>query len=271
MPFIQENLIEINLGLKKNYKLLHISDCHAVTYKESDKEEAILEAKKAEELWLKQRTWFADKANEYYDDSHMIESKKCLNNLITYINKEKPTGVVLSGDIIDYYSESNYDMLVDACGALNYPFVFACGNHETPVNRYTDLTFSDIGFTVLDFDEFKLISLDNSTKKVTKETLESLKEELEDDEPIIIAMHIPILTETNKEKLKIYDPYFFIDENNTDECTKEFIDILKNNDKIKAILSGHVHAKCESYFTDDKMQYCASSGLIGFINKIILK
>jgi len=271
MGFIQENNIEINIGLKREYKLIHFSDVHMVTYKETDSKEVIDEAIRCENVWLKQKKDFADGHHEHYDESHFIPSTKCLSNIIDYINQEKPIGVVLTGDIIDYYSESNYEELCIQCGNLNYPFVFACGNHETPTNRYLDLTYNEDGFMVLEFDEFKIVSLDNSTKKVTKETLDNLKDELADNKPIIMAMHIPVCTSYNKEIISRYDPYFLIDENNEDITTKEFVYILKNNKNIKAILCGHVHGYCESTYAPNKKQYCASSGLIGKVNKIIVK
>ena len=271
MSFIKENLIEINLGLKNEYKLIQISDVHAVDFNDSDSIDDINEAKKAEDIWYKQRTWFADKANESYDESHLIPSKECLNNLINYINDENPDVSVLSGDIIDYYSKSNYKLLVESIKKINTKYIFSPGNHETPVDRYKEIFNNSTGFTVLDLDDFKIVSLDDSTKLVSADTLNSLKKELEDDKLIIISMHIPISTIYNKEELSKYDPYFLIYEDDTDEITKEFIDILANNPKIKAILSGHIHGHSESYFAPNKIECIASSGLIGFVNKIIIR
>lgn len=268
MPFIQENHIEINIGLKNKYKLIQISDVHAVTYRtEEDKEEAF----KAEELWYRQRTWFADKASEYYDEDKMIPSKDCLINLIDYINKEEPNVAILSGDIIDYYSKSNYALLTSEVNRIKVPYIFSIGNHETPGESYKELTKSEIGFSKIDLGEFKIVSIDNSTKSVNKDTLSCFKKELEERKPVIVAMHIPISTRYNKEEMKKYDPYFVIDEDDTDEITKEFINLLINNEYIKAILCGHTHGHSETYFAPNKLEVCASSGLIGLVNKIIVK
>ena len=271
MSFIQENKIELNLSLKNEYKLIHISDVHAVTYKDRDSKEEIDEALKAEDIWYRQRTWFADRAKEHHDESHMIPSKECLTNLINYINDEKPTAAVLSGDIIDYYTKSNYELLVESCNNIKVPYVFCNGNHEPDIDKYKGITNSFIGFSTLDFSEFKIVSLDNSSKRVSKETLDLVKKEMEDNKPIIIVMHIPISTKCNENEMKKFNPYFVIYENDTDETTKEFIDILVNNSNIKAILCGHTHGHLESYFAPNKMQCCASSGLIGLVNKIIIK
>lgn len=271
MSFIQENNITLNLGLNKEYKLIHISDVHAITYNDFDSKEVIDEALKAEDLWYRQRIWFANKANEYCDESQMIPSKECLFSLIDYINIKKPAAAILSGDIIDYYSSSNYKMLLEATKKIEVPYLFSCGNHETPTERFEEITKNHLGFSLLHFDEFKIVSLNNSSKCISLETLNCFKKELEDNKPTIVVMHIPIATKFNQEEMKKYDPYFVIYENETDDITKEFIDILINNTNVKAILCGHVHGHNESYFAPNKMQLCASSGLIGLVNIVTIK
>ena len=123
---------------------------------------------------------------------------------------------------------------------------------------------------------FKLGADDYVTKPFSPSVLMArinklVKKELEEDKPIIIVMHIPISTKYNENEMKKFDPYFVIYENDTDETTKEFINILVSNDNIKAILCGHTHGHLESYFAPNKLQCCASSGLIGLVNKIIIK
>jgi len=271
MPFIQENIIEIDLGLKRRYKLIQFSDVHISVYKDTDSKEVIDEAIRCEKVWDVQKYGFADSACEHYDESHKIPSKECLVNIVNYINEEKPIATIMTGDILDYYSESNYDFLLEQCGNLNYPFVFACGNHEFPVNRYIDLTCDEEGFMVLELMDFKLISLDNSTKRITKTTLSRLRKELRGNKKVFIAMHVPVCTKYNKEEMSVFDSYFLLDENDPDEINREFVSLLVNNDKIKALFCGHVHRYCESFFAPNKKQYCASSGLIGKVNKILIK
>ena len=271
MSFIQEKIIDINLGLKKEYKLIHISDVHMVTYKDSDSKESIDEALKAEDLWYRQRTWFADKFNEPYNEPHMIPSLECLEKLIDYINKEEPNAAILSGDIIDYYSDTNYEALVKECAKIKPNYVFSIGNHEQPSSRFKALTNSDIALSILNLDEFKILSLDNSLKSVSIESLSRFKEELKDNKPIIVVMHIPISTQFNKEEMNKLDQYFIINEEDCDMITKEFIDLLVNNDNVKAILTGHLHGFSKTYYAPGKLQVSASSGLIGMVNKIIIK
>ncbi len=271
MSFIQENILEINIGLNKEYKIIHISDVHAVTSCDNDSDDVKEEALKVEDLWYRQRTWFADKFGEYYDESHMIPSKEAFEKLIDYINNENPNVSILSGDIIDYYSESNFKMLEEECDKIKVPYLFLIGNHEAPTERFKSLTKSDIGFSKIDLGEFKIVSIDNSTKSVSPATLNSFKEELDDNKPIIVAMHIPVSTSYNKDEMNKLDQYFIINHDDTDSTTKEFIDILISNPNIKGVLCGHLHGFSYTHYANDKPQISASSGLIGWVNKIIVK
>ena len=81
-------------------------------------------------------------------------------------------------------------------------------------------------------------------------------------------MHIPIVTKYNEEEMKLFDEYFVIRYDQANKNTKEFIELLISNNNIKAIFCGHTHGYSVSNFGLNKPQYIASSGLIGFVNKI---
>ena len=84
-------------------------------------------------------------------------------------------------------------------------------------------------------------------------------------------MHIPLLTKYNEKEMEKYDSYFIINYKNCDESSKAFIDYVTNEPLIKAILCGHTHGASTTYINKNKPQLCASSGLIGFVNNIIIK
>lgn len=130
MSFIQENIINVAIGVSKEYQLIQFSDVHVATYNPSDsteiKEKAIIQ----EKTWMKQRVDFARKFNETIHQKHMIPSVECLSKLIDYSNENHPDLVLLSGDIVDYYSEANYVYLKQSLSRINSPYLFSCGNHE---------------------------------------------------------------------------------------------------------------------------------------------
>ena len=69
----------------------------------------------------------------------------------------------------------------------------------------------------------------------------------------------------------IYNEYFCIDYEQADAKTKEFIDLMVNNKKIIGVLCGHFHGYHENSLSDYLKQFVASSGLIGYVNEIIIK
>ena len=270
MSFIQENKLVINIGLNKEYKLIHFSDVHLITFDETSLKEEVEKAIKQEEAWYNVRVDFARHFNEYYSNEHLIPSKECLDKLIEYSNLHNPDCVLMSGDIIDYYSESNLNYLKESLHNLNCNYLFCCGNHDNE-ECYDVLSNNNREFNYIDFEEFLVISIDNSNKKFSINQLNKLKELVNLNKPIILLMHIPVVTEYNQEEMKKFDSYFVIDQNNCDNVTKKFINYICGNENIKVILCGHVHGTHQSYFGKSKIQICASSGLIGYVNNITLK
>ena len=193
MGFIQENKIVLNLGLSKEYRLVHFSDVHVATYDNLDSEEEVSKVIKQEQAWIDVRIDFAKHFNEICNSEHLIKSTECLANLIEYSNSVSPDCVLLSGDIIDYYSRSNYNYLKESLARLDSKYLFACGNHESPSSLYEKIYCSNPEINHLDFKEFLIVSLDNSNKAMSLRQLETLKELLKLNKPIILLMHIPFL------------------------------------------------------------------------------
>lgn len=271
MAFIQENNIILNLNLKRTYKIIHFSDVHVVTYNENDSKEDKDKAIHHEKAWIKVRQDFANYFKENYNQEHLIESTKCLDNLIEYSNKENPDIVLLTGDIIDYYSKANYNYLKYSLNKINSPYLFSCGNHETPSSLYKEITNNNNEINYYDFDEFIIVSIDDSKKIINEYQLNTLISLSKLNKPIILSMHIPIMTKHNELDMQKYDKYYIMAYNSSDETTTKFIKYVEENDNIKAIFCGHTHGSSVSYFANNKPQYCGSSGLIGFVNNITIK
>ncbi|MDD4243284.1 MAG: metallophosphoesterase [Bacilli bacterium] len=269
MNFIQENLVRIDLGLSKEYSLIQFNDVHVVTYdKQRDDLKAIEKAIQQEKIWMKQRIDFAQIYNEPFDSKLMLSSTECLNQLIKYANGNQPDLVILAGDIIDYYSRSNYDFLVKSIRKLKSPYLFSCGNHESPSENFLDICQGDCDFQFVDLTEFLVVSLNNSNRKISQYQFESFQKILSMKKPIILVMHVPILTEYNQTEFPKLEAYFSIKYDDCDEITLNFIELVSSSAEVKALLCGHTHGSITSRFAPKIVQYCCSSGLIGFVNKI---
>lgn len=272
MSFIQEKLVHIDLGLSRKYILIQFNDIHAVSFNiETDNLEAIDKASKQEETWFYQRQDFARSFNEVYDQESLFTSTDCLNHLIDYSNSVHPDLVLLTGDIIDYYSHENYDFFKKSIRKIKSPYLFSCGNHESPSELFQEICGGNCDFSYVDFVDFFVVSIDNSKRKITTEQLRLLETLVKYQKPIILAMHIPIMTEYNEKEFTQLNSYYSIKYNDCDETTSIFINLISSSDEVKAIFCGHVHGTIISHITPNKFQYCCSSGLIGNVNKIIIK
>jgi len=263
---IVESAYNIDIGLRKEYTIYHISDTHinaGTTEYDLQNEENRVNI---------MRISYANSFKEEYDTNYLFkESKQCLSNLVDYLNNEKPYAVCYSGDIMDYYSEANYEFVKEQLGKTNAPYVYAMGNHETPVSNYENMPGVDsTSFTVCEFKEFEIICMDNSSGFYTTDQYNKLLNETKKKKKIIIVQHIPLLTENNLNSKLIYlDDYFWIKTFDSEENQK-MVELICNNKYIKLVLCGHVHGEIESEIAPGKKQITCSSGLMGHINKIVI-
>ncbi|MDD5293619.1 MAG: metallophosphoesterase [Candidatus Izemoplasmatales bacterium] len=271
MSFIQEKLLHIDLGLEKRYVLIQFSDVHVVTYGDLDDKESIMKAKNQETIWLRQRLDFAHKFNEPYDSESLFSSTECLSRLIDYANHNHPDLVLLTGDIIDYYSQANYAFLTQSVKSLNSPYMFLCGNHEYPSMQFLDLCGGNCDINHIEFDEFMVVSVNNSTRKIQPSQLSDFRKLLDYKKPIILTMHVPMMTDYNCDTFMKLEAYYSMTDLDCDQVTRDFIQSVCSSDIVKAVLCGHTHGSITSLIAPNKPQYCCSSGLIGSVNKIIIQ
>lgn len=271
MSFIQENIITLNFNLKKQYTLVHFSDVHVIDITNNETIQEQEKAEKGEQAWYRVRKDFAIHFNEVCDERHMIPSCLCLDKLLDYSKNINPDCLIMTGDIIDYYSKANLSYLENSLKDISLPYTICCGNHEAPSTIFDNLTNNQSDYKVTRLEEIKIIALDDSKKSFSQKQYDLLKEELKENIPTIICFHIPLLTNTNSKEMSKYDQYFIIDHNNCDIVSKETIDLFINNVNVKAILCGHTHGASTSMYCKNKPIICASSGLIGYVNKIIIK
>jgi predicted MPP superfamily phosphohydrolase len=272
MSFIQENVVKVNLGVSKEYVLIQISDVHAVTFDHrQDDDEAIAKARGQEKVWMRQRLDFAKKFQEAYDSSALYPSTECLRQLLDYANENHPNLVLLTGDIVDYYSPTNYDFLETSIRSLKSPYLFSCGNHESPTDPFQGICHGNVDFQTVDLGEFMVVSIHNAKRKIKPDQLSALEDLLQTNKPLILTMHIPMMTEYNTAEFTQLDSYYSMKYNDCDETTSQFIRLVASSDAVKVVFCGHTHGSIASLIAPNKIQYCCSSGLIGHVNKIIIQ
>ena len=254
-------------GIKKKI-IYHFSDIHLTEYDSLSDEAETVKAKESTASWAKGRLGFAKSNNESTAEELQLSTGEHFSNLVSLA--ESGDAFVMTGDICDYINGANMRKIDADLENTKVPFLAVCGNHDKAIDIPDGHVYSALKNPVqtLDLGDMLLVGFDDSERQITSYQIDRLKEILSQSKPMIIAMHIPVMTEGNKEKLINCGEYFKLNHENASAETLEFIEILKQNaDKIIAVFAGHLHFANNSEIAPGLTQYVSSQGLLGNINR----
>lgn len=270
---IRQNRIIID-GVGSEHRFIHISDTHVSCFDELSTAEEKAKAEKQEAAWQPVKRDFARHFGDRFDAEHDIPSTEAFEKLITYAAKQNPEALLMSGDIVDYIHPAGLRFVKKALDDADLRYLFANGNHEGGFETHPELKClnNDCEDIAAYYGEgFVIAALDNSAKTVNDRQLLQLKTLLEQKTPTVLLMHTPISTKYNREDMRCFGEYFLMNDTTDDNNAKQFISMLISPDSpVKAILCGHVHGYHAGEFAKGKMQICASSGMVGCMNELII-
>lgn len=257
----------VNIGLEKPFSVLHISDTHlSAAYPHEGEKKQTLNARRTKTFGGRQ-------------EEALRDTLAWARGNVDY--------VVHTGDLIDWQSEANFDLVKKYFGdAL---VTGSVGNHEfspdmwmsepkeTHTEGFKDNTRAgiqdvypyDVRFQSQVVNGVNFISLDDVYGYVTKEQVKLFKKEVRKGLPIVLCMHVPFFTPDiwrvtkrywKKEPAKYTDssipePDGAYEMQLEDKTTRDFIAYLKKEKLLKAILAGHEHLMFEDRFSPTAMQY----------------
>ena len=256
------NNIDLRIpGLRRSYTFLHISDTHiAAASPDCTPEEAAM---------AQQRTHFWTPASGILPETSM-------QALLDYAEQIAADSVFLTGDALDYASDCNIKKIEELCGSVKVRTVFAYGNHEGDIDgktfypRYKNLMGDTPGFQVYDLEDLLIVSVDDSNGKISHEQLKAMEEQMRRNLPILLLLHIPVMTEAiAPEVMSGWGPEFMIGKPEDTEDTRNFCHMISApHSSVAAIFAGHVHFTHQGEFAPGRMQYTAAPGFTGYGNKI---
>ena len=258
-------------GLERDYIFYHISDCHLAYALPEEGPEA---AQKAEE---------ETKAWSYTG----LLPKEAFDQALKMVEEDGADGLFLCGDVADYLSEGTLTAVRKALGSTKTPKFYVCGNHERsgvepPDSRdfypaYADLMDGTPGFWMRDFGVFVVVGMDDGDKMMRPEQLEQLEQQFAKQKPILLLIHIPILTEAIMDPVKQKwgengPDYFLLGQENDTEYSRRFCRMLADPAApIKAVFAGHIHLEHAGEIIPGRMQYTSGPVFEGKIRKYIFK
>lgn len=254
----------IEVGAAKPFSILHISDTH-LTEAYPHEDAGSLNLKK-----IRTRT-FGGRQEEALRDS------------IAWA-KENVDFLLHTGDLIDWQSEANFDLVRKYFGGELFG---AVGNHEysrsvTHKNVKYDEEYKngtrnkvsaaypfDVSFDSKVINGVNFVTIDDVFGYVTENQVERFHAEVKKNLPIVLCMHVPFYTpkiwQANRKFWSGVDmKYSSLTDKPwessgavqlKDVVTSEFIDYLKKEKLLKAILAGHTHITIQDRFSPTATEY----------------
>ncbi len=266
----------VNAGATAPFSVLHVSDTH-LTEAYPDEGEMKLKLKE-----IRTKTF----------GGHQEEA---LRDSLAWA-KTNVDFVMHTGDLIDWQSRANYDLVKKYFG----PEMFGClGNHEYSRNMWLETceeneayktesraalsaTFPfDISVSSKLVNGVNFVTLDDVYGTVTADQATRVADEAKKGLPMVLCMHVPFYTDAIwRVDRKFWtaaaqkaEPNFHrsaalpaidgeYEKQKKDPVTRDFIAYLKSETKLKAILTGHMHICTEDRFSPTAMEYVVGGNFL---------
>ena len=254
-------------GIRKKV-ICHFSDVHLSVQDSLSTPEEAEKAKKAAEGWASGRLWFANKYGESAEAEQQLPAEVHFSRLLNLA--QEGNAVVMAGDLCEYVSPANLRFLDEKLSGYAVPWMAVCGNHDQAEDIPEGYLFSRTKepVQVLDLGDLLMVGIDNADRSITALQNARLRELLSTGKPMILAMHVPIMTEGNRNLLADCGEYFQLNHTGADRETLEFANILRENaGQILAVLAGHLHFGNVSEIAPGLKQYVSSQGILGNVNR----
>lgn len=263
------------IGAEKPFTIMHMSDIHIAYSDERDDEEIKLLAEK--------------RKNTYPGWDTVLDE-------ISSLSKERNALIISTGDICDFISYKNLEEVKKFTDSNNA--IYTPGNHDfrlrggmkfdTPeikeesFSRVQELYPNSLDCFKTIINGVKFVFLDNVYYRFNRNQLEFLKDEVKDNLPIVLCMHIPLYEEglyiktsrnltrhaslvcVPRNKMSFYEQKR-IDQQIEDEITRKTYDYIVSEQLIKCLITGHSHKDHEGYLRTDLIQYTTGLHTARFI------
>ena len=181
--------------------------------------------------------------------------------------------LVMAGDVLDYFNGANLRLFDSVLSSFDKPYIAVCGNHEPPKSTPDGYLFSKAKQKIqkIELDDMLIIGIENAMREISDEQMGELEAIFKGDKPSLLVMHVPIMTEGNKERLMKSGVYFQLNYEGCPENNLKFIELLLQYSKnIIAVLAGHLHYSDETKICEGLTQYVTAQGVTGNINRYVI-
>lgn len=256
-------------GLTQEYRFLFLTDTHMVVQSESDSDEV--------------KEYAAQRVVEFCNEESVASAYQ-FEEWVKYANREAVDSVLLGGDMIDFPSEANVEHLADNLDKLDVPYLYTPGNHDwtfpweymTQIAKESYLPMlapymrENPFVHYFETEEFIVVAVDNSSNQIAPEALEGYKQILQKGKPVVVLLHVPLLTQSVLTKAKeVWSSAVVLGGGNyggiyPNDISTEFINVTTAEDSpVVAVLAGHVHYYDRDMVNDNIVQIVGDAGFKG--------
>lgn len=265
-------------GLDRDYEIAVVNDLHLITdHVAGDVLEENLPT-----------------VNERYETLSVTEegihAEELWPEIIRFLNYHDFDAVIFAGDLLDYSSHSNMDILKKGFEELKYPkdrILYLRSDHDyggwygggvytdnDGFNAQAALWDGDSGRGYIDFGTFQILGINKSYQNLTEERLEFLKEKLDEGKPVIVATHVPFYSEKDPSleavSMAVRNRIYYWNPEESSYCpdanTQEWIDRMYAPDSnVVQIVAAHMHAAWDGYVTSQLKEHIFAPAFQGNI------
>jgi len=209
-----------------------------------------------------------------YDGKSSLENWEELASKLDSFNADM---ILFVGDMMDYYSEANFNNFSKELAKLNTPYMYVRADHDTNPFWNQGVDFETIrkseeqldGFEniiIKEYDDLILLGINNNTGQLPLEAVSRIKDTFAKGKPIIMIAHVPFdsilnddLANASKDVWagrvllwgnKDQDTY------KPDANTQVLLDLLYSDDSpVMGIASGHLHFPFETMISDSTIEW----------------
>ncbi len=254
---LQVNQIRVFAGADKPFSLLHVSDSHIAKIDSRDSAGIL--------AFAVSRSRLGRELGEYYLDEAVNHARRAKIKLVH------------TGDFMEFMSEANFEYA--SRRLLTDDFIACVGNHEYWVDaehpateEYKSRTAERLKETWLGIpaaarriNGVNFFIFDNSFESITPPVVDAFESVVKEGLPIVMVCHVPLWAEACPHKANVCG---MPGAKTTDETTGGFVERVRGEPLVRAILAGHVHEQFDFQFSASAREIVASALFKGQCNEI---
>ena len=257
--------------LDRDYSFLILNDLHLIT--ESD------------EISEDQKEEVRERRDFLFIDSDGNRSVDLWGELVSELDSFKADGIIIAGDLLDFYSESNMELIKSGLNKLQTPFLYLRADHDTgrwrvdadrkSVRAAEKALCSNAPILCMEFPGFIIIGINNSTRQLTERGLRQAEKIWKTGKPLILFTHVPFQPEEEDSLAEesrrnwggrallwgkdcFYQPA---------EYTAAFMDLLYGKESpVRAVFAGHLHFPFDVMLNDRVEEHVLDANFKGNIS-----